>query len=248
MTSATDDLRWPRAALLALVAVATGSVAHASADGLLPAWPVMLMILAGSALVAGAFLSGPASTLRIVVLAVLGQTGVHVLLTMTAGHSDGHSAGHPATHPGGPTGSPDLTSLPTGGSDGVGTSLFDQYAAATASHGDAHAGAGGLGGILAAFGHLWEHSTGAQAPMMLLHLVAATLVGLWLAVGERALWTLIALAVSVVLPLVAALLDGVRPTPVRSVSARPRRWRLTPPTTILTRTVSRRGPPALLAA
>jgi hypothetical protein len=32
----------------------------------------------------------------------------------------------------------------------------------------------------------------AHAPMMAVHLVAAALVGLWLAYGERCLWTMIA--------------------------------------------------------
>jgi hypothetical protein len=46
--------------------------------------------------------------------------------------------------------------------------------------------------------------TGAHAVMALAHLAAAVLVGLWLAVGERALWHLVVLAADRVRSVVAA--------------------------------------------
>ena len=42
--------------------------------------------------------------------------------------------------------------------------------------------------------HLVADMTGPHAAMALAHLAAAAVVGLWLALGERALWTVIALA------------------------------------------------------
>jgi len=76
--------------------------------------------------------------------------------------------------------------------------------------------------------------------------VAATLVGLWLAAGERCLWTLVALTsrrlaglVRPVLPVTVAV-DSRRSYVVDRTPALPRRlW--------ATRHVCRRGPPLLAA-
>ncbi|MFC6343996.1 hypothetical protein ACFP8W_18600, partial [Nocardioides hankookensis] len=93
-------------------------------------------------------------------------------------------------------------------------------------------------------GHLISDLS-AHAPMMVAHLVVAALVGLWLAYGERCLWTILALtgrrilaAAWAIQPVVAAprltLLDSVlAPAGPRSV------W--------LVRPDSRRGPPLLAA-
>src|SRR3546814_17269474 len=43
-------------------------------------------------------------------------------------------------------------------------------------------------------------TSAAHAPMMVLHLVAAVLLGLWIAGGARALWPLLALAATVLIP------------------------------------------------
>jgi hypothetical protein len=84
--------------------------------------------------------------------------------------------------------------------------------------------------------------------MMAAHLAAAAAVGIWLAVGERTLWTLLALAAGVLLrPLLLAvawfrLAVGHRPAaPVFSVLV------ALPALDRLARSVRRRGPPALLA-
>ena len=87
-----------------------------------------------------------------------------------------------------------------------------------------------------------------HAPMFLAHAAAGVLVGLWLAVGERAVWALLALAVRTVLaPLVVVL---VPLTPARR--PRPAVAHLHPlhRTALqrVARSVVRRGPPALLAA
>jgi hypothetical protein len=95
--------------------------------------------------------------------------------------------------------------------------------------------------------------TGAHAAMALAHLAAAVLVGLWLAVGERALWHLVVLAADHVRSVVAAACSsyarvrwGARvllaPLPLRDDGPPPR------PRQVLDRVVVRRGPPLLPAA
>lgn len=88
-------------------------------------------------------------------------------------------------------------------------------------------------------GQLLTHVT-AHAPMMLAHMAAAALVGLWLARGESALWTLIALAsrrIVAALPALAVVdpLPGQLTTPApRPVGPRSP-WQAHPH--------ARRGPP-----
>lgn len=102
-----------------------------------------------------------------------------------------------------------------------------------------------LSGFLAhAAGHLAEDLTPAEAPMALAHLVAAALVGLWLARGERVLWSLLRLLAGVARTALA-LPSQMRPA-APSLSPQPR------PTTVvgtrlrsvlLSATHLRRGPP-----
>ncbi len=84
--------------------------------------------------------------------------------------------------------------------------------------------------------------------MFLAHAAAGVLVGLWLAVGERAVWSLLALAVRTVLGSLVVVLLPL--TPARRL--RPAVAHLHPlHRTTLERvdgSVVRRGPPALLAA
>jgi hypothetical protein len=98
--------------------------------------------------------------------------------------------------------------------------------------------------------HLVADLTGAHAPMMVVHLLAAALVGLWLAVGERALWALVALAAGAAVPRLALLLAAVvaRPSFPRRVPVAALRPPAPPRLAVLARCVVRRGPPALLAA
>ncbi len=193
-----------RAAMLTVVVVGFGTVAHVSADGLLPSAPgfvaLTLLCLAAS----GALMSRPAGALRLVTLTVLGQAGVHVALTLVAGHGTVPSPTEHAVEP--------------------------------------HAETSPLA-------HLLSDLTAANAPMMALHLAAAVGVGLWLAVGERALWTVLALTgASLVGVLVLAgvvirpLVGPGRTAPAPHCYVPPRR-----PAAVV-RCVVRRGPPALLAA
>jgi hypothetical protein len=109
--------------------------------------------------------------------------------------------------------------------------------------------------------HLLADLTGPHALMALAHFAAAAVIGLWLAVGERALWTVLALTADGVRGLVrhalaarrsvvaarsavlAAFLQLSRSRLVTVESPHlPPRW------LVLARSVVRRGPPALLAA
>jgi hypothetical protein len=222
---------WARAALLAFLACFLGVAGHVTADGLLPGpfWLVVLFLLAVA--VCGPLLARPASALRLVVLLVAGQTAVHLVLTVAAGHRGDQRP---------PVSVPAPAALPVVDGRRVG-SLQDQYDAAV---GTTH--------VQPAIpvGHLVQDLS-AHAPMMAVHLLAAVLLGLWLAVGERSLWTLLALASAAVLrPLLLAwaLVHGrpVAPTAgLGTVPAEPPGIRRL---LRLARCVVRRGPPALLAA
>lgn len=121
-------------------------------------------------------------------------------------------------------------------------------------------------GMPVAVQHLLADLTGAHAPMALAHLAAAAVMGLWLAVGERALWALVSLlgegaaamartgrvlTSSVVgRTAVAGLgrLAGLLATSIEALTASAVRLRVRPLRLVLLRCVVRRGPPALLAA
>jgi hypothetical protein len=231
--TAKGALLWSRATLVAFVALATGAVGHVSAGGLLPS-PLVLLGLVGFAVPwCAALLTRPATTRRLVLVLMAGQTVVHVLLSATAGHrgdpDPATSTGHRSAE----------AVLPLEGGRRVG-SLLDGYEA-TGHGGGAVEPALPVGSLL---GEISSH-----APMMVAHLVAAALVGAWLAVGEHSLWALLALATRVLLGPVLAALAWLRlpalvvPSPCPADPVRPRPSRL-----LLARTFSRRGPPALLAA
>ena len=224
-------LVWSRASALAAVTMLAGIVGHVSADGLLPGVPVLGGLGLVVVVLSAAFLQRPASRLRVVALLVGGQTVVHGAFSLTAGHV-GDVARTAARPAGG--------GLPTVDGRRVG-SLMDSY--------DAAVGAGTALAPAVPTGHLVSELA-AHAPMMAAHLVAAAVVGLWLAAGEQALWALVALASRVALGPLAVALAACRavvvpPTPPCTVALEPR-----PPRTpaLLARVVVRRGPPALLAA
>ena len=157
------SLRWPRALALAAVATATGVAAHGYADGLLPSSAMLVAIFAVCTTGVAALLGGPASTLRVVLLTVGGQTFIHAALTMTAGHAGDPAAAPPARV---------APSLPDGGGPGRRSgSLLDQYTAAQPPPDTELV-------LPAGVRHLVADLTGAHAPMMVVHLLAAALVGL----------------------------------------------------------------------
>lgn len=239
-------MRWIRAALLSAVAMGSGALGHLAAGGLMPGRVALGVLFAVCLGTAGSALGRPASTLRVVVLVIAGQTFIHGALTALSGHKgDPPSSRSEAAGP--------AAVVPAGEGRRVG-SLYDQVYAG-------HPGAARTQlAVPAPVEHLLADLTGPHAVMALAHLVAAVLVGLWLARGEHALWELLRVAA-----------DGVRELLVRTLvaccdriaglgrvvngSLRLRlavgaQWQPIEPATItmLARSVVRRGPPALLAA
>lgn len=222
-------LRLLRVAVLTAVATVLGTVAHTLAGGRLPGVVgyVALLVLLG--LGTAPLLARAASTRRVVLLVVAGQTFVHTALTATAGH-EGDGVGHatvPVTSP------PVLTGAPR-----PGTTFADLV------HPQVSTGTGSGPAVPDWVLHLVADLQPAQLPMALAHLAAAVGVGLWLASGERALVTLLALAAAPVLRLVR-LVVPVLPVPSRGPRpvvrlAAPRRELL------LTASLARRGPPRRL--
>ena len=184
--SAGTVLRWCRAVLLATMALAAGVAAHLGADGLMPARRDLVILFLVCATAGAFFLGRPASRLRVVLLLVAGQTFIHGGLTALAGHrGDPPLVRVPAAAPV----VPDFrTASGAGGRVG---SLLDQF----------YAGQPGLAtgervqlAVPHPVQHLLADLTGAHALMAVGHLAAAVVVGLWLAMGERALWTVLTLA------------------------------------------------------
>lgn len=105
---AAGGLLWARALVLSVVAWTTGALAHVEADGELPGPLTVLALLLGGAALAAPLLRRPASTLRTCVLLVVGQQGVHLALSLTAGHAHQEHGGPgmpgmqggPLDHPG----------------------------------------------------------------------------------------------------------------------------------------------------
>lgn len=220
-----------------------GAVSHVSAGGLLPHPVVLLLMAAGFTALAGRFVLGPASTLRIVTLVVVGQSVAHTALSALAGHRGDLPSAAPAA-----AALPTL-SLPTDADGRRVGSLLDAY----------HAGDPGTTGHDAAgvpvdwAAHLLHHLA-EQGPLMLAsHVAGAIFVGMWLAVGEQALWALLHLAATRavvaagahrVAAAALAVLRGGAAVPL----PRPRSTGFTPVPRHDRPALSRRGPPLLLAA
>lgn len=227
---------WTRALVVASACFFLGVAGHVTADGRLPGLPVLIAFFAVSVLLSVPMLTRPASTARVVAVVSVGQTLLHVLLGATAGHvgddapaatTDLGTTGRGTTVPGA-TGS-----LPMVDGRRLG-SLQDAYAPV--------AGVDAPRPVLPV-GHLLD-DVQANAPMMAAHLAVAVLVGLWLARGERALWTLVALAGRQVVPEVVVhhpvgLPARVVPLPAHRLPVRT--------TGHLASPRSRRGPPLLVA-
>lgn len=242
---ATPALLWARAALLAAVVVLVSAVGHVSADGNLPGPLAMAALLGLTTVVSARFLTRQASTLRIVAMLVGGQAVIHGLLSVLAGHGTG-PAGHRSAEAG---------SFVFDGRHVERTgSYFDQVAAMQASSAPDPGPVGS--GASAGWMHVVEH-LGAQSPLMLVaHLLVVVALGVWLAVGEAALWAVLTLMGSTLLGVVGALvalgtgrfvallLQRVRRTPV----PRGLQHDAVPLLNLLRHVVAHRGPPALLAS
>lgn len=223
-----DSLLWWRAGTVAAMTFLVGAVGHVTAGGLLPSWWALAAMFAIGTVICASVLTPPATTTRIVALVVLGQTACHGLLSMTAGHAGEARA---TTSAGVLTGT---GSLPVGAGGRVG-SLQDHYDAmvATPSTGSALT----IPDPAAVLDHL---------PMFLAHTAVAVLIGLWLAAGERAVWTVLSLVFTAVVALL--VMPTALPVAVRRVAVLRRRPATLPSLARVARHVTRRGPPALLAA
>lgn len=225
MTRPGPALLWARAVCAGLLAVFLGVAGHVTADGRLPGPVVLLLLAAGAVLLSAPVLARPAGAVRCVLLMVGGQGLVHLVLTTTAGHVGDPTAGPVVRRVG--------SALPEVSGRRVG-SLHEAYDAA---------------GVVTATtpalpAHLVQDLL-AHAPMMAVHLAAAALVGLWLAVGERALWQLLAMTGRRLVLAVHLLLVPLLPAPPAPSAAVTRVLRPVP--TAPTRPLLRRGPPLVLA-
>jgi hypothetical protein len=237
---ATPALRWWRALVLTGVAFGLGLVAHVSAGGLVPGSVGLTILFAVTLAGCATFLGRAAGTLRITTLVVAGQAFIHTALTASSGHAGDPRATAPASTP-----ASDPLAVAGAGRSG---SLHDIY-----ERGSLARGAGGQLVVPDWAQHLVDDLSGPHAAMAVAHVVAAALVGLWLASGERALWALIRLSrhavAATVQQLSAALaalglvppVDAAQP---RLDSGPSRRLH----SVLLASTHGRRGPPALLAA
>lgn len=186
-TRASGLLLWARAGILGSMAMLLGSVSHTSAGGLLPHVGWLGVMLAVGTVLSARFLLRAVAPGRLVALVVAGQALVHLGLTLAAGHRTAGSPGSLPDHPHGP-------------GDGIGAQHALEHAAQTAPL--ASDSAPSLGS--ATVGHLVEHVADTGPLMLVGHLAAAVAVGLWLAVGESALWTVLALTSTSVRTLVAS--------------------------------------------
>ncbi len=247
----STPLLWTRAVVLAVVALGAGVVSHVAADGALP-HPVALAALLGlTSAVAVPFLHHRASTARLVALVVGGQALTHVALSVLAGHAGDRVTS--ASGAAGPAARGALLEVTDSSGRRTGP-LLDQYAAAS----DA-APAGQVGDpftwMFDLVRHQLAHVTEQGPAMVLTHTLGAVALGVWLAVGERALWHLLHLGAArlasaararlVLGGALAAVRDALaagRPFPPVATRWRPALER------VLGHQVARRGPPPLLAA
>ena len=156
-----------RAFALSLVVLLSSATAHVSAGGTLPHAATLTVLLAFVMWAVGPMLRQPASIRRVVLLLVGGETFMHVaLLSLPGPH--GHSV----------AGSAQPASALAGSMAGM------HHHQPQSQH--------------VVSGSEWlvqwlPEVTGQHASMTAAHLVAAVAVGMWLAAGERAFWTLVCL-------------------------------------------------------
>ncbi len=156
-------LRRVRALTLPSVLFTSGLVGHAAAGGVTPDASVLILLFLLTVLAVGPFVGAPTSPLRSVALLAGGQGLLHAALQLLSGT---------------------VTATTTVGS--AATSLSTESSSAS-SHVMMHHGAA------ASHGSVVSPMTDGHVVMLLAHLAAVIVVGLWLAAGERAFWTLLAL-------------------------------------------------------
>ena len=157
-------LRRVRALTLPSVLFISGLAGHVAAGGVTPAASVLVPLFVLTVLAVAPFAGAPISPARVMALLVGGQGLLHVALQLLGGTAVGHDNCGWRGH-----------MVPTAASSAAGSHVMMHHGAA-ASHGSVMS--------LMSDGHL---------VMLLAHLAAAVVVGVWLAAGERACWTLLAL-------------------------------------------------------
>lgn len=157
-------LRWVRALVLAAVVLPLGATAHGAAHGRLPSLGVMAGLLMLVAAMVTPLLRRELSATRVVGLVVGGQVFVHAVLTTVL------ATARPAATSGTAAAMPAHTHV-----SGLGHGTQSAADASRAALAAAALPGGALGMVLA-------------------HLAAALVVGLWLAVGEHALWAVLRVA------------------------------------------------------
>lgn len=235
---ASQAVRWVRALMLACVALTSGSLAHVMADGVMPDFMGATAVLAATTAGAAFFLGRPATTTRIVVLLLAAQTFVHGALSVAAGH---RRAEHDAVAH---TIRPDVATAQ--GHDHPVPLLVGHQSRPVVDQGPT---------LDSMMSHVWEHLGEQDLRMVLAHLVATIALGLWLSVGERALFTVLALLAAPIVDLGRRLallrsagLVGPLALPRVPFSRVDRHQVVAPDSVLVSHVVVRRGPPLSLAA
>ncbi len=233
---------WGRASVLGVAALGSGVLSHVAGGGRLPSAVVLALLLVGSVLAASRLVRVRRTPAGLVLLVLAGQTAGHALLSGLAGHrgdAASASAAVPVTVPVAPA-----PAERTG-------NLLDLYAATYAPPpGAGEASALPLGWLRHQVDHLVAQGPG----MVLAHLAGAVALGLFLAVGEGALWRLLLLGAARARVALAAwrlvlVADGVRRGVGRTgARLRPRAPQVRDSQVLARGGPRRRGPPLLLAA
>ena len=200
-TRVASPVLWVRALFAGSFAFFLGTAGHVMADGLLPGHGVPRGAVRRSpSSLSVPMLARPASRLRLLALLVGGQTFIHLCLTLTAGHlGDPKAPAAAAPHDAG------FTQLPVVDGHRVG------------SFQDAFVGTNAQPATTPTLPiHHLVADLSAHAPMMVAHLAAAALVALWLAYGERCLFSVLALTARLLLALVRPVLAVDVPVVVRT--------------------------------
>jgi hypothetical protein len=224
-------VRRARAALLAAVIFGLGAGFHFLAGGRLPGVAGVTLLGTATYAVAGFLVRRPASRRRIVAIAVTGQAAVHAALTAAAGH------GHQPAATTAPDGASAVSWAP-GALNWTPGSLGEALQAPALTPPGA---AVGPDPVALALGRLIGELTPDHLLMAAAHAGAALLVGLWLAGGEAALLTLLALAVPLRRPQPAVQLPAIPRLPVAITTVA-----IPDPLTVLS-SPGRRGPPVVAA-
>lgn len=219
---------WVRALFAGSFAFFLGVAGHLMADGLLPGVPWLVLLYVVAVVLSVPVLSRPASTLRLLGLMVGGQTVIHLALTLSAGHVGDARGPRPAS-----ASDAGFTPLPT--VDGRRVGSFQ----------DAWAGSNAMPHTTPTLPiHHLVADMQAHLTMMLAHLAAAAVVALWMAYGEAKVLH----AVTVTARLLVALVRPVVPADVPVAPLRATRTDVPVAAirdVLLSRSVSRRGPPLL---